>query len=264
MMIFSEVHYWSEALASRGTVSVLLPQRGTGEHSGEYLPPFRVLYLLHGYSDDQTAWMRWTSIERYVEGLNLAVIMPAGGNSFYTDMAHGGKYFTFLTEELPLILHDLFPLSQKREDTFIAGLSMGGYGAFKLAMSRPDLYAAAASLSGALDMGHEMKRHHEEIDEFWLENMRNIFGNLDMYDGGPNDLFALSGNLAKSEQKPRLYQFCGRDDFLYQDNLRFRDFIRPLGFDHTYDESAGGHTWDLWDKEIQKVLDWLQLSTKVQ
>ncbi len=257
MMIWSELHFWSEVLSCRGTVSVLLPQRGIGEKSGPYAPPFRVLYLLHGYSDDQTAWMRWTSIERYVEGLNLAVVMPAAQNSFYTDMAHGGQFFTFLTEELPAILHDLFPLSQKREDTYVAGLSMGGYGAFKLAMSRPDLYAAAASLSGALDMGHEITRHREEVDEFWLENMRNIFGQPEKFTSGPNDLFSLTEKVAKSKMKPRLYQYCGRSDFLYQDNLRFRDFIRPLGFDHTYEENQGGHTWDNWDTYIQKVLSWL-------
>lgn len=259
-MILGEIYYRSEVLESRGTVNLLLPQRGNGDNSEIFAPPFRVLYLLHGYSDDQTAWIRWTSIERYVEGLNLAVVMPAAGNSFYTDMAHGGNYLTFLSEELPRILHDLFPLSKKREDTFIAGLSMGGYGAFKLALSKPNQYAAAASLSGALDMGHELKHHGEEIDETWIETIQNIFGDMEKFDGGPNDLFSLAGKVSKMEEKPRLYQFCGRDDFLYQDNLRFRDFIQQLGFDHTYEESAGGHTWDLWDITIQKVLTWMNLT----
>ena len=102
--------------------------------------------------------------ERYVEGLNLAVIMPAVQNSFYTDMVHGGKFLTFLTEELPAMLHDLFPLSTERADTFVAGLSMGGYGAFKLALTRPDLYAAAASLSGALDIREVVKGHGDPND----------------------------------------------------------------------------------------------------
>ena len=90
--------------------------------------------------------------------------------------------------------------------------------------------------------------------------MQNIFGDMKKFDGSPNDLFALAGKLSKMEEKPRLYQFCGKDDFLYQDNLRFRDFIQPLGFDHTYEESAGGHTWDLWDIAIQKVLTWMHLT----
>ena len=258
-MILSEIHFHSNALISRCTMNVLLPQRNPGDPHNRYAPPFRVLYLLHGYSDDHTAWQRWTSIERYAEGLNLAIIMPAGQNSFYTDMVHGGKFFTFITEEVPAVAHDLFPLSTKREDTFIAGLSMGGYGAFKLALSRPDKYAAAASLSGALDLGEIVKENDDPDNEAWLAGMRNNFGELDKVAGGPHDLFALAQKVSRTAVKPRLYQYCGTEDFLYQDNLRLRDFIRPLGFDYTYEETPGDHTWIHWDRMIQKVLVWLAL-----
>jgi putative tributyrin esterase len=258
-MILTEIHFFSNLLVSRCTINVLLPQRKPGDPQHKYRAPFKVLYLLHGHSDDHTAWQRWTSIERYVEGLNLAVIMPAVQNSFYTDMAHGAKYFTFLAEELPAILRDLFPLSTKREHTFVAGLSMGGYGAFKLALSRPDLYAAAASLSGAVDIREVVKPHDDPENEAWLENMRTVFGDLKKVPGGPHDLFALARQLSGSSLKPRLFQYCGTDDFLYADNLRFRDFIRPLGFDYTYEETPGDHNWKYWDAEIQKVLAWLPL-----
>ncbi len=258
-MILTEVHFASDVLALRCTINVLLPQRKPNDPSDAYASPFRVLYLLHGFSDDHTAWQRWTSIERYVEGLNLAVIMPAAYHSFYTDMVHGGKYFTFITEELPAVVHDLFPLSRERADTFVAGLSMGGYGAFKLALSRPDLYAAAASLSGALDMRELAKHHNDPGNAAWLETMCNIFGDLDKLAGGPHDLFALAEKVSKATLKPRLYQYCGTDDFLYKDNLRFRDFVRPLGFDYTYEETPGDHQWVFWDAVIQKVLTWLPL-----
>jgi S-formylglutathione hydrolase FrmB len=218
-----------------------------------------VLYLLHGYSDDQTAWQRWSSVECYVEGLNLAVVMPAVQNSFYSDMANGGKFFTYVTEEVPALVHEIFPLSTKRADTFIAGLSMGGYGAFKLALTRPDLYAAAASLSGALDISAVVNAHGDRDDQFWFERMRNNFGDLEKIPGGSHDLFALAKNASKSTVKPRLYQFCGTDDFLYADNLRFREAIRPLGFDYTYAETPGDHKWIYWDQQIQNVLAWLPL-----
>ncbi len=130
-MIWNQINFFSDLLASRCSLNVLLPQNRPVEPGNNYHPPFRVLYLLHGYSDDQTAWQRWSSIECYVEGLNLAVIMPAVQNSFYSDMAHGGKFFTYVTEELPALVHEIFPLSTERADTFVAGLSMGGYGAFK-------------------------------------------------------------------------------------------------------------------------------------
>jgi putative tributyrin esterase len=262
-MILNETHFFSDVLSVRCTINVLLPQRSPAGKKKAYHPPFRLLYLLHGYSDDHTAWQRWTSIERYVEELNLAVVMPAAYNSFYTDMIHGGKYFTFLTEELPAIVHDLFPLSTRREDTFVAGLSMGGYGAFKLALSRPDLYAAAASLSGAVDIREVVKPHDDPENEAWLENMRTVFGDLKKVPGGPHDLFTLARKVSTTATKPRLFQYCGTDDFLYADNLRFRDFIRPLGFDYTYDETPGDHNWKYWDAEIQKVLAWLPLKKKL-
>jgi putative tributyrin esterase len=257
-MISSQINFYSDVLVTRCTMNVLLPQRKPTDPNDGYARPFRVLYLLHGHSDDQNAWQRWSSIDRYAEGFNLAVIMPSVGNSFYTDMRHGGKFFTFLTEEVPAVAHDLFPLSYERADTFVAGLSMGGYGAFKLALSRPDLYAAAASLSGALDI-FEVIHGRNPGDTAWLEAMVDIFGDLDKVPGGPHDLFTLARAVSKSEIKPRLYQYCGMQDFLYQENLRMRDFIRPLGFDYTYEETPGDHTWGYWDDAIQKVLAWLSL-----
>src|SRR5512146_1475299 len=134
-MILTEVHFNSEVLTLRCTMNVLLPQRTLAEAQSKEKPKYRTLYLLHGHSDDHTAWQRWTSIERYVEGLNLAVVMPAVNLSFYTDMAYGGKYGQFLSEEVPAVVRDMVPLSSAREDSFVAGLSMGGYGAFKLALS---------------------------------------------------------------------------------------------------------------------------------
>src|SRR4026208_479120 len=125
-MILNEVNFFSETLGLLSSMYVLLPQRKLAEIQKEPRKKLRTLYLLHGHSDDHTAWQRWTSIERYVEGLNLAVVMPAVHLSFYNDMAHGGKYWQFISEEVPTIVRDLFPLSADRKDIFVAGLSMGG------------------------------------------------------------------------------------------------------------------------------------------
>ena len=258
-MILNEVNFFSETLVSCCTMNVLLPQRALATLNEDNPQPFRVLYLLHGHSDDNTAWMRFSSIESYVEGLNLAVIMPDGQNSFYTDMAHGGKFFTFMTEEVPAVAKSLFPLSSKREDTFIAGPSMGGYGAYKLAFSRPEQYAAAASLSGALDIAAFIQEHRETNDQFRQEIMEGVFGDLDAVSGSSNDLFALAPKVSQSSVKPRLFQCCGTEDYLYKDNTRFRDYVQTLGFDYTYEESPGEHSWDYWDMMIKKVLNWLPL-----
>jgi putative tributyrin esterase len=252
-MILTSVNFFSSVLGVRSQLEVILPQRNHPQPGSEQ--PCRTLYLFHGLSDDHTAWQRWTSIERYVEGLNLAVVMPAVQHSFYTDMAHGGKFWTYISEEVPAIARELFRLSDKREDNFAAGLSMGGYGAFKLALRCPDRFAAAASLSGALDVSAVVANE----DPGWQEEMRNVFGDPGAVSGSLEDLFALAETVSKSEIQPRLFQCCGTEDFLHDDNIRFRDFVRPLGFDYTYQESPGTHEWGYWDLQIRKVLDWLKL-----
>ena len=250
--------FFSDVLGLCCSMDVILPQPpapATGAKARVRRRGWPTLYLLHGLSDDHTIWQRRTSIERYVADLGLAVVMPAVHRSFYTDMACGYRYWTFVSEELLRLCRAFFPLSERREDTFVAGLSMGGYGAFKLALRCPDRYAAAASLSGALDMVGLLKSDPNRQGE-----MRNVFGDLDGLEGSDNDLLALARRVARSRgPKPALYQWCGIDDFLYPFNLVFRDRAAKLGLDLTYRESPGGHDWGCWDTHIQNVLQWLPL-----
>ena len=257
-MILNEVNFFSEALTLRCTMNVLLPQRTLAEMQSKRKSRIRTLYLLHGHSDDHTAWMRWSSIERYAEGLNLAVVMPAVNLSFYTDMVYGGKYWQFISEEVPDLVRHMFSLSSRREDNFAAGLSMGGYGAFKLALTYPDRYAAAASLSGAVDICEVVKPvKNDPMNKAWQAEMRTVFGDLSKVPGSKHDLLKLAKKAAKAEVQPRLYQCCGTEDFLYADNLRFRDAVRQLPLDLTYEEGAGEHNWAYWDMMIQHVLAWM-------
>ena len=256
-MILNEVNFLSEVLSLRSTIFVLLPQRTLAEMKSKRAPKYRTLYLLHGHSDDHTAWMRWSSVERYVESLNLVVVMPAVHLSFYTDMVHGGKYWQFISEEVPAVARELFSLSSARQDNFVAALSMGGYGAFKLAFTCPDRYAAAASLSGAVDIREVVKAHGDPTDKVWLAGMRNVFGDFSRVPNSKHDLFTLARKVSKAPIKPRLYQCCGTEDFLYLDNIRFRDLARKLPLDLTYEEGPGDHTWAFWDKMIQNALTWM-------
>jgi len=256
-MILNEVNFFPETLGLRSTMYVLLPQRTLADMKGKRAPKYRTLYLLHGHSDDHTAWMRWSSIEKYIEGLNLAVVMPAVHLSFYNDMAYGGKYWQFISEEVPAAVRDMFPLSSKREDNFVAGLSMGGYGAFKMALTHPDRFAAAASLSGALDIWAVVNPRSDRNNEVWLAAMRTVFGDLSKVPGSKHDLIALARKVAKGSVQPRLYQCCGTEDILHPDNIRFRDAIRKLPLDLTYEEGPGEHVWGYWDKMIQNVLAWM-------
>ena len=257
-MILNEFNFFSETLGLLSSMYILLPQRPLAEPPKKPRKKLRTLYLLHGHSDDHTAWQRWTSIERYVEKLNLAVVMPAVHLSFYNDMAYGGRYWQFISEEVPALVRDTFPLSSRRQDNFVAGLSMGGYGAFKMALTHPERFAAAASLSGAVDINEVVSaKKGDPLNKAWLEEMRTVFGDLGKVPGSKNDLFALAKKVSKSPIKPRLYQCCGTEDDLYPQNIRFRDAVRKLPLDLTYEEGPGEHNWAYWDKMIQNVLGWM-------
>jgi putative tributyrin esterase len=169
-MILNEVRFFSETIGMLSSMYVLLPQRKMEERNGKRPPKYKTLYLLHGHSDDHSAWQRYTSIERYAEDLHLAVVMPAVHMSFYNDMAHGWKYWQFISEEVPALARDMFSLSSARKDNFVAGLSMGGYGALKMALTHPDRFAAAASLSGALDLNEVVRvKKNEPDNKAWID-----------------------------------------------------------------------------------------------
>jgi len=258
-MALMQCHFFSEVLGLSTTMTVILPQATKsqigmeGRSFGEKHP---TLYLLHGLSDDDSIWLRRTSIERYAAAYGIAVVMPQVHRSFYTDMKHGGKYWTFLSEELPALARSFFPLSDKREDNYVAGLSMGGYGAFKWALRCPDRFAAAASLSGAVDMATHMK---DNIDSPLHSLFEEIYGSEDLT-GTDNDLLWLLEQGERNEgPKPKLYQCCGMDDFLLEDNRRFTEACSKTSYDLTVVYDEGSHEWGYWDYHIQKVLAWLPL-----
>ncbi|MDR2549311.1 MAG: esterase family protein [Desulfobulbus sp.] len=256
-MALIHCHFFSQVLGLMSAMTVILPDPGTGgcQRAGSAgRRRYPTLYLLHGLSDDHTVWQRRTAIERYVEGMELAVVMPAVGRSFYADMRSGPRYWTFISEEVPAVARHSFPLSTKRQDNFVAGLSMGGYGAFKLAMSYPSRYAAAASLSGVMDIA----RLAQDDQAAGLDELRQIFGEADTLANSPNDLFFLAQRMVRQgKPQPSLYQWCGTEDFLYADNVRFHRHTESLGVAVQYEEGSGGHEWSCWDARIQKVLAWL-------
>jgi putative tributyrin esterase len=246
----------SDVLEVATTMSVVLPQQSETQIGLTGAAPvadgFPVLYLLHGMSDDHSAWHRYTSLERYAAERGVAVVMPAVGRSFYADEAHGHRYWTFLSEELPHVVSSFFNVSERRENTFVAGLSMGGYGAMRWALRQPERFAAAASMSGALDVV-ALARLSERAE---LSDR--------IFDGPPgpdDDLLAL---LARADPTglPALYVGCGTEDHLLEGNERFVDAARSRGIDVEVRLRPGEHEWGFWDTEIQTVLDWLPLTTR--
>lgn len=254
-MAFLQVNFHSQALRLACSMHVVLPQTAPG--AAPRLRP--VLWLLHGLSDDHTIWTRRTAVERHAQARGLAVVMPAVDRSFYQDMAAGNRYREFLHEELPEICHDLFPFSRERAENFVAGLSMGGYGAFYWALAQPWRFAAAASFSGALDL-RRVFADWREASPAKLDELVRMFGPESAAVGGPADLFRLAADAAAAGvDLPYLSQWCGTEDFLYAGNVAFRDHARALGLPLDYAEGPGGHTWDLWDREVARFIAGLPL-----
>lgn len=253
-MAFLQVQFFSQALVVASTVNVILPEpsQGIGVDAKGHNEPPKVLYLLHGYSDDHSIWMRRTSIERYAAAHNLAVIMPAVNHSFYTNEAQGERYWDYISEELPQAMHRFFRLSDKREDTFAAGLSMGGYGAMKLGLSHPDRFAAIGSFSGAVDIADMTHRKEDS-----LANMARIFGDLTKISGSDHDILHLLEKNAGLKVKPRLYISCGTADFLYKQHQKVVPYATSLGWSVThYEKPDAIHEWSFWDEQIKAFIPW--------
>lgn len=251
-MAFASVKFYSEALGIENEVYVIIPQKKTKGQIGidgkVEDRKFKCLYLLHGLTDDHTIWMRRTSIERYATKYGICVVMPNGGRSFYTNMKFGGqRYYDYVARELPAFISEMFNVSDKREDNFIAGLSMGGYGALKIGMRECDRFCSAAALSAVANI--------RGISRF-NETLKPIFGE-EILIPDEDDLFFLAEMTEKNANKPRIYMTVGTEDFMYDDNVMLKEKFESLDLDYTYREAKGEHCWDFWDVEIQGVLKWM-------
>jgi S-formylglutathione hydrolase FrmB len=211
----------------------------------------KVLYLLHGLSDDGSGWQRYSSIETYANAYGLVVVMPSAGRSFYLDQPNGQRYFTYIMDEIPRYLEEVFGLAPRREDTLLAGLSMGGYGALKAALLRPERFHAVAAFSGVVSL-NILATHSDDARKAEFEH---LFGDLSQLPGSRHDPAVWLREAATHiADYPRLFVACGRQDDLYPLNVMFRDACASLGVPLDYHEEDGGHVWPFWDKQIQRFL----------
>lgn len=255
MVLHCDFH--SPVLKRNTHINVILPT--PAEPDEPMLKDMKVLYLLHGLHGDETSWLHFSNIERYANDAKIAVVIPGVGNSFYQNMAHGEDFFTYVTEELYKFVQGLFPVSKKREDTFIAGLSMGGYGAWYLALACPEKYAATASFSGAVDVAFRY------LPPAVLESaplpfyVDNCFGDPKTIAGSDRDIFTLFEKAKAKGIVPRMYQSCGTADFLYAMNVAANRKLTEMGAEITWRETPGiDHVWDFWDSEIRWLINnWL-------
>lgn len=242
--------FYSASLKMTTQIKVIFP-----EESNDVTPVITgtpgVLYLLHGLSGSSGEWTRFSKIEYYAKKYNFIIIMPEVQRSFYCDTAYGADYFTYVADELPAICAKWFNLDTSRENTFIAGESMGGYGAVKIGLSRPERFGGIAALSGVLDYVRFAERiRGNEWPDFQPGELLALHGGIGAPKDADDPLF-LVRNQAKNPNRPRLIQLCGTEDFLYEDNQNFRRAAEEAGYGHLYMEAPGDHEWPYWDKAVQ-------------
>jgi S-formylglutathione hydrolase FrmB len=242
-MALCEVHWQSQVLRTKLGTYVILPDVGR--------PPFPTFYLLHGLSDDHTTWLRRTRIEWYVRDLPLIVVMPDGFRGFYTDNHTGPAFARYTAEELVAFVERNFPARPDRAARCVGGLSMGGYGALRLALGYADVFASANSHSGAIAHAPGAASRLNS-DRLPADEYERIFGPSPH--GTEHDLLFLAERARRAGKLPKLLLDCGTDDFLLEGNRHFHAELTRLNVPHEYREFPGGHTWDYWDEHVREAL----------
>lgn len=265
-MAVLQVNYMSQALWRIVPLQVILPA-DKADTQGNLLPmrSFKTLYLLNGLHGTCTDWVVNTRIRRWAELHNLAVVMPAGDNSYYVDRENGhNRYGEFVGRELVEITRRMFPLSHRREDTFIGGLSMGGFGAILNGLKYHETFGAIVGLSSAMHIFEERK-NLSDTEKAFRESLFGPMKQAMASDKNPRvvaeQLIALKKQNPAIEL-PKIYMAIGTEDFLLESNRNFKGIFEDGGFDLTYIEAPGDHNWDFWDTYIQKAVEWLPLEEK--
>ncbi len=263
---------YSNSLRVTVEFNVILPQpvsHEIGLNSGSKRKKYPVLWLLHGATDDHTTWQRRTSIERYAAPLGLAIVMPNGHLSSYVNMAHGEKFYDFISKELPELVYKIFPVSDKREDNFIAGNSMGGFGAMMIGINNPDRYAAIGCFSAAARHGNQSETH--KASGLFSDSIQNQFDYI-LFGGEDTtntlwDTYYMADKNKNRKNLPRIFHTIGKGDFLLEEARSTRDFFQNIPgnpYQYVYEEHEGVHGWDYWDAHITDFLDFLNLKQPVE
>ena len=244
-MAWLSADFDSKALHMPVSVDILMPQ-GHGD--------YKTIYLLHGAGGDKTTWLLKTRIADYVEGKNVAVIMPSGNNSFYVNQIQGKNYMDYISHELPELCDSWFSLSASKQDRMIAGMSMGGYGAFVNALNNPEVFGYVASFSGLLDVLQRYDRP-QGLD------MQRVFGRREELVESKNDLFYMT---KQYKNDIRYLIMCGEQDNRLKMNEDLYAQMKDLGYFVEMENSEGKHDFDYWDQCIKKAIEWFMQEREVK
>jgi S-formylglutathione hydrolase FrmB len=235
----------SLALARDMSYTILLPAGYDGSHQR-----FPVLYLLHGWNGDHTNWCTLTNLARYAQAYPFIIVTPDGQNSWYVNSATipADRFYDYIASDLISAIDAQYRTLALPQHRAIAGLSMGGYGALLLALRQPQMFAAAASISGALDGPTGVENVLPDV----RESTGRAYGAAMSATRSENDIFAL----VRTSSTPLPYMFlqCGIQDVLLPSNRRFAAELSSAGIPYEYHELPGDHTWDFWDSALPPLL----------
>ena len=267
MAAYVHCNFHSCILRMQVDVSILLPEKERMEDveqgkKGEIFgknKKYQTLYLLHGFTGDHLTYLRTSKIERYADEHQIMVVMPSVYNSAYTDMKYGLDYFSYLTEELTDFVKRNFPAATKRENRFIAGMSMGGYGAYKWGLTCPEKFAAIGGVAGSY---HAEYRYQGKVNTV-STLCEALYGDPPAITPEVHDIFTLLKNRKEEGRDiPRLYTCCGTEDRRHQDSVDLKEFADQLGVPLLFEEGPGRHDDIFFDEYIQKILDWMNFAGK--
>ncbi len=265
-MALVTINFESQYLGNNHEVGIILPDKPRGQSPKEFYgngKKYKVLWLLHGTFGDYSDWIRKSKIELYACERDLIVVMPSALNSFYSDwptFATGFAMESYLFNELMPLIYGWFPASDKREDNYIAGLSMGGTGASKYAINFPEYFAGAIILSRNPRPVSKFEYDNGYIDAR-INNSVNNAGGLEAYKNSNENAWDKLKDKVKTGELPKFYLACGEDDGCYPEWLEFKAYCESLGWkDATFVSEPGyRHEWRFWDKYIEKGLDFFQI-----
>lgn len=268
-MAYIHVEYYSMALAGQANFYACIPNdvppMMMGGKNPHYNRPTKTLILLHGYSGAAGDWVTGSFVRELANTYNLAIIMPDGRNSFYLDKeATGEKFATFVGEELPNYVHRAFGLSEKPEDNFIGGYSMGGFGALRTGLYYNHTFSKILALSSALIVP-QLKSFTPDMKNPMANYAyyANIFGDLQTAEERDcNPEVVLKNKKAAGEILPAIYMACGTEDFLIERNQAFHEFLNAEGVEHIYKTSPGVHNWAFWNQYIEPGIQWMVAEDK--
>jgi len=243
----------SEILRSQAEIRAVVPDEGDD---------CAVLWVLHGANTDVNEWFDDSSIQRLAGERKLAVVGTSIFNGFGVNMAHGARYADYLQNEWVRAVRAVLPcLSSKRERNYIAGASMGGFAAFRLALNRPEVFSRAGAFAGSIGMPMIFERFERGIQPGNVD-FYHAFGSYRNLVGNDNDVVALAGKRVAEGTAPRLYMFCGTEDFGYALNTIARDDLLRAGADVTWREGQGEHNFTCWDRQLPDFLNWLEVKSE--